>query len=500
MRVFFCLVLAVQSVCAAGALRFRITLDPKLTVKPVSGRMLVFFSNAGIKRDRLSAGFAPGATWVAAMEVEHLAPGSSVEFDPDRKAYPRPFSQAPAGDWQAMALLDPDHSYARTRQNKGDLYSEVIEIKALNPAAAEQVVLTLTRLTEGRAVPADTPNVKLVEYESALLSTFWGRPITMRAGIVLPPGYDEETARRYPACYVVHGFGGNHTAAWREGPGWVEQVRRGERLPMVRVYLDGSFPSGHHVFADSVNNGPWSRALIEEFIPYLEKCFRMIASPHARFLTGHSSGGWSTLWLQVAHPDFFGGSWPTSPDPVDMRSFTGIDASPGSTQNAYRTRGGQPLNLVRGRRHVSMEDFTRHEEVLGEYGGQIASFEWVFSPRGPDGRPMKLFDRVTGEMNPEVQLAWTRYDIRRVLETNWAALGPKLLGKLRIVCGAEDTFHLEEAVTMLCDFLKSKGREDACEVVPGRDHGNLYNSYQTYPNGLAKRIDDEMRARFEAAR
>ncbi len=226
----------------------------------------------------------------------------------------------------------------------------------------------------------------------------------------------------------------------------------------------------------------------------------MIASPHARFLTGHSSGGWSTLWLQVAYPDFFGGSWPTSPDPVDMRSFTGIDTSPGSTQNAYRRRDGQPLNLVRGRRNVSMEDFTRHEEVLGEYGGQIASFEWVFSPRGADGRPMKLFDRVTGEMNPEVQLAWTRYDIRRIVETGWTTLGPKLLGKLRIVCGAEDTFHLEEAVTMLCDFLKSKGREDACEIVPGRDHGNLYNPYQTYPDGLAKRIDDEMRARFESAR
>lgn len=500
MRVLLCLALAAQCLSAAGALRFRITLDPKLTAKPVSGRMLVFLSDAGSKRDRLSAGFAPGATWVAAMEVEHLAPGASVEFDPDRQAYPRPFSQASAGDWQAMALLDPDHSYARTRQNKGDLYSEVIGIKALNPAAAEPIPLALTRFTEGRAIPADSASIRLVEYESALLSAFWGRPITMRAGVVLPPGYDEETARRYPACYVVHGFGGNHLEAWREGPRWVEQVRRGERLAMVRVYLDGSFPSGHHVFADSVNNGPWGRALIEEFIPHLEKRFRMIASPHARFLTGHSSGGWSTLWLQVVYPDFFGGSWPTSPDPVDMRSFTGIDASPGSTQNAYRTRGGQPLNLVRGRRNVSMEDFIRHEEVLGEYGGQIASFEWVFSPRGADGRPMKLFDRVTGEMNPEVQLAWAKYDLRRIVETGWATLGPKLLGKLRIVCGAEDTFHLEEAVTMLCDFLKSKGREDVCEIVPGRNHGDLYNSYQTYPDGLAKRIDDEMRARFESAR
>jgi hypothetical protein len=242
-RVFLFLALAAQCVSASGALRFRVTLDPKLSAKPVSGRMLVFLSDAGARRDRLSAGFVPGATWVAAMEVEHLAPGASVEFDPDRKAYPRPFSQAPAGDWQAMALLDPDHSYARTRQNKGDLYSEVIEIKALNPAAAEPVLLALTRHTEGRAAPADTPNLKLVEYESPRLSAFWGRAITMRAGVVLPPGYDEETGRRYPACYVVHGFGGNHLDAWREGPVWVEQVRRGERLAMVRVYWTVPFPA-----------------------------------------------------------------------------------------------------------------------------------------------------------------------------------------------------------------------------------------------------------------
>ncbi|MDP2996246.1 MAG: alpha/beta hydrolase-fold protein [Bryobacterales bacterium] len=488
MRVLLCFILAAHGAFAGGPVRFRITLDPSLWDQPVSGRMLVFLTNSQQHRERLGTGFGPGDVWVAAMEVERLAPGGSIVLDPDRKAFPRPFSEAPAGDHQAMALLDPDHSYARTRQNEGDLYSLVIAVKGLDPASAEPVPLTLTRRTAGRPKPADTANVKLVEYTSDLLSAFWGRPITMRAGVVLPPGYHEEPSRRYPACYVVHGFGGNHLAAWREKP----------RTAMVRVYLDGSFPSGHHEFADSANNGPWGRALTEEFIPHLEKLFRLIAAPHARFLTGHSSGGWSTLWLQVSYPEFFGGTWSTAPDPVDFRSFTGIDATPGSTQNAYRTRDGKPLNLVRNR--ASFEDFVRHEEVLGDYGGQIASFEWVFSPRGEDGRPMRLFDRATGEMNRDVQRAWMKYDIRGLVEAGWGTLGPKLLGKLRIICGAEDTFHLEEAVAMMCDFLKSKGREEVCEIVPGRDHGNLYDPYRSYPDGLAQRIDDEMRARFEAAR
>ncbi len=111
---------------------------------------------------------------------------------------------------------------------------------------------------------------------------------------------------------------------------------------------------------------------------------------------------------------------------------------------------------------------------------------------------MKLFDRITGEQNPEVQKAWQRYDIRRIVAENWETLGPKLLGKLHIVVGSEDTFHLEESTKILCDFLKSKGREDACEVVPKRTHFDLYQPYVTFPEGLAVRIDKEMKASFEA--
>ena len=126
----------------------------------------------------------------------------------------------------------------------------------------------------------------------------------------------------------------------------------------------------------------------------------------------------------------------------------------------------------------------------------MASFDWVFSPKGPDGRPLKLFNRATGEQNPEVQQYWIRYDIRRVVEVNWDRLGPKLRGKIRLVVGSADTFHLEEAAKLFCDFLKTKGREDACEIVPDRDHSNLYQPYDTYKEGLALRIDQEMQQQY----
>jgi putative esterase len=485
---------------AAAPLRFEITLDPSVAPKGSSGRMILFLADASKPRERLSGGFVPGETWLAAMEFGHIAPGATVMFDPDRLAYPKPFSQAARGDYEFMALLDPDHSYALTEQNEGDLYSAVLTVHNFNPADTAPVKLTLDKITPPRPKPQDTENIKLVEFESPMLSAFWGRPIVMQAGVVLPPDFARDPSRRYPAAYIVHGFGGDHTTAWRAGPGLVKDMASGRRFPMVHVFLNGSFPTGHHVFADSVNNGPWGKALTEEFIPYLEKRFPLIASPKARFLTGHSSGGWSTLWLEVNYSDVFGGAWSTSPDPVDLHSFTGIDVTPGSTQNAYRTRDGRPLNLVRmnGKDIASFEQFAKAERVQGEFGGQIASFEWVWSPRGIDGRPMKLFDRDTGELVPYVEQAWQKYDIRHIVESNWSTLGPKLLGKLHLVVGSEDTFHLEEALVMFCDFLKTKGREDVCEIVPGRDHMNLYQKYKTYPDGLDIRIDHEMKAAFEA--
>ena len=94
---------------------------------------------------------------------------------------------------------------------------------------------------------------------------------------------------------------------------------------MIYVVLDPGCRTGHHTFADSDNNGPYGKSLIEELIPHIESKFRAIGKPGARFVTGHSSGGWSSLWLQVTYPDFFGGTWSTAPDSVDFRDFQKVN-------------------------------------------------------------------------------------------------------------------------------------------------------------------------------
>src|SRR5262249_28817906 len=242
------------------------------------------------------------------------------------------------------------------------------------------------------------------DIESKLLSDFHRRPVHMKAAVVRPKSYATADTRRYPVLYVIPGFGGTHLSAVGRQPADFDGVE------LLYVMLDPSCRHGHHVFADSDTNGPVGQALISELIPHIEKQFRAIKEPTARFLTGHSSGGWSSLWLQVTYPDLFGGVWSTSPDPVDFRDFQRINLYRVG-ENMFTDADGKPRPIARRQQKVAIhyQAFSDMETIMG-HGGQLASFEAVFSPRGTDGQPRRLWDRLTGAIDPDVAASWEKYD------------------------------------------------------------------------------------------
>lgn len=473
---------------AAERIRFKVSLAVSMAPAPVSGRLLIFMTAQTKQLEMIEPDFLdPRSVWTTGVEIRNLEPDAWVEIDPDTLSFPGPFSTAPAGDYQLMALLDLDHSFTYNGAGAGDIYSAVSVVQNLKPSSSQVLELTLTKRVPERTV-SDNDSIKLVDFESPSLTKFWGRPIKMQAGVVLPPSYSKAPAKRFPTVYEIHGYGGSHLSAWRKGPELLRKMEERKVPEMIHVFLNASFPLGHHVFADSVNNGPWGHALTTELIPHLEKRFRMDARTSGRLLTGHSSGGWSTLWLQITYPSVFGGTWSTSPDSVDFHAFTGPDLTKSPPQNFYRRPDGRPYNLIRYKGHeiMTLEEYAHLERVLGYFGGQMASLEAVFSPRGADGQPMPVFDRDTGRIDPFVQKAWERYDIARILKQNWKTLGPRLRGKLHIIVGTADTFHLEEAAYLLRDILKSLGSDAEFEFIEGRDHFDLYDG------GLAERIAREM--------
>ena len=514
MRLILAAALAFATPClATPPVVFHVTLAGAQSA-PVSGRLLLFAMPLAQAQARAKNGviakvdageFNPKSSSIAAQEVTELKTGGSVDIDADVTAFPGPFSTLAPGQYAVQAVLDTRHSYAYSGRGAGDIVSPVTVLTL--PAGG---ALTLGETLSARdpwALPAAAPdaakaalaharaNAHPLDFVSPALSRFWGRAIHMKGWVVTTPGYDDQSDARFPTVYFTHGFGGDAPRL----VGYLTLIdaamASGAKPPMIWVLLDESSPTGTHEFADSVNNGPWGEALTTELIPDLERRWRMDGRPSGRFLNGHSSGGWATLWLQTRYPKIFGGTWSTSPDPSDFHDFTGVDIyAPGA--NVYRRPDGSLYPLVRDHGQVVavMRDFTQLEAVLGDYGGQEASFDWVFSPRGQDGRPEPMFDRVTGEVNPEVAAYWRdHYDIAFRLARDWPGLKPDLDGKIHVIVGTADTFYLDGAAHRLQAVLDHLGARSDFRFLDGRTHFDLYREGSD-DLGLLKDITWEMYA------
>jgi Putative esterase len=473
--------------CAATAIQaqthpfFQVTLD-KSFASPVSGRLLLFVAPATSDNSTVDMNqMAPTSVYVIAKEVPQLKPGASIAIDADDLAFPGPLSQATAGSYRVQAVLDVNRNYNYEGRAAGDLLSATASV-SIPLVASALPALTLSQTVPEPPDPlAQKPDVKAalqpIDFISPALTRFWGRDIHMRGWVLLPPGYASHQGDRYPTVYFTHGFGGTLSGLRaRYAPILYDRMRQGRMPPMIWVLLDESSPTGTHEFADSVNNGPWGEALINELIPKLEKNYRMDAKPSGRFLQGHSSGGWATLWLQTRYPKTFGGTWSTSPDPSDFHFFSTIDLY-APQGNFFRGPDGTPTPIMRvhGEGRATMQQLAGLESVLGPYGGQLGSFEWVFSPRAVDGRPMPLFNRVTGEINPLVAAYWrSHYDIVQRLNTEWKSIGPDVRGKIHLVVGTDDTFYLDGAAHSLETALKRLGGEPHFTFLPGRSHFDVY--------------------------
>jgi S-formylglutathione hydrolase FrmB len=466
----------------AGHDFFHVSLDHSFAV-PVSGRLLLFI--APTTADPKAAEsvdmnmMSPASVYVAAKEVPHLAPGDSVDIDADDIVFPGPLSRAPAGSYRLQAVLDVYHNYNYQGRVAGDIVSVPVTVSV--PLSGAPAITLSQTVPEPPDSLAQRPDVnaalKPLDILSPVLTTYWGREIHMRGWVLLPPGYAAHPGNHYPTVYFTHGFGGTLPGLReRYAPILYDRMKQGRMPAMIWVLLDESSPTGTHEFADSVNNGPWGTALTTELIPGIEHQYRMDARPSGRFLQGHSSGGWATLWLQTRYPKIFGGTWSTSPDPSDFHFFSTVDIY-AAHANMYRSPDGTPSPMIRehGQPRSTMQQLAQLEAVVGPYGGQLASFEWVFSPRGPDGRPAPLFDRFTGEIDPTVAAYWrAHYDIVQRLNNDWKTIGPDLQGKIHLIVGTDDTFYLDGAAHSLQSALDRLGGNAHFTFLPGRSHFDLY--------------------------
>lgn len=503
----------------------------------LDGRLLVVFSADSSAEPRFQVGYGANTQPAFGVDVANWKPGETRTIDAAAFGFPlESLGALPRGSYRVQAILNryetfrrgdgkvvslpPDQGEGqRWNAKPGNLFS-IPRTVPVDPARGETV-----RLTIDQAIPPippfqETKYVKHVRIRSERLSRFWGRDMYLAAFVTLPEGFESHPDARYPLI-INHGHFSPVPDNWREvppdpnlAPDYSERFSlagynriqqdysyrfftewTGPGFPRVLlVQIQHATPFYDDSYAvNSANNGPYGDAIQYELIPEIERRFRGIGQGWARFVFGGSTGGWESMAVQMFYPDEYNGAWIACPDPIDFRHYTVVDIY--RDTNAYfidsrwkRTPRPGHRNWL-GHVDATLEEMNRYEYLLGtkgRSGDQWDVWESVFSPVGDDGYPRRIWDRLTGRIDPVTAAYWKEnYDLSYILQRDWATLGPRLRGKLRLYVGDMDNYYLNNAVYEVEKFLRTKPEAEAVVDYGDRDE-HCWNGDQMRANAYSR--------------
>ncbi len=488
---------------AAGP-RFEVSFPAEYSSEPLTGRMFVILARDGGRQPRMQVGRY--GVQLFGKDFMQLQPGEKVVFDETTLGYPvNRMSDLPPGDYYVQAFLNKYTRFDRAdghtvwlhmdqwegqrwTRSPGNACSAPDKI-TIGPGTKGSIVLQTTEVIPAIRPPEDTKWVKRFKIQSQILSKFWGHSIMIGATVLLPRGYEDHSDVFYPTVYQ-HGhfstrnpfgfsenFDNDFSGAWNS-----------PRFPrFIAVTIQHPTPYYDDSYAvNSANNGPYGDAIHQELIPEIERRFRCIPESYARVLTGGSTGGWESFALQVFYPDFYGGTWSFAPDPLDFRNVEGINIY--EYKNAFtkeyewyrvpiiNTRIPESGEIrLTSRQRITMELVNG---TKGRSGQQLDAWSSVYSPVGEDGYTKPLFDKITGEIDPDVAAYWKEnYDLRHYMESRWDELGPKLVDKLHIFCGRMDSFFLNIGVRYMEEFLTGPKNKYKTGTITYGDGGHGWRPY-----------------------
>jgi len=131
--------------------------------------------------------------------------------------------------------------------------------------------------------------------------------------IYLPPDY-ETSERSYPVLYLLHGGGDDQT-------GWVQfgevlriadkAILEGSATAMIIVMPDAN--TGQRGYFNSIKGDfRYEDFFFEEFMPYIEKAYRIKSEKRYRAVAGLSMGGGGSFMYALHHPELFSSACPLS--------------------------------------------------------------------------------------------------------------------------------------------------------------------------------------------
>jgi len=162
--------------------------------------------------------------------------------------------------------------------------------------------------------------------------------------IYLPPDYGTSN-RSYPVLYLLHGSGDDQT-------GWVQfgevlnitdnAINTGQATPMIIVMPDAN--TGKRGYNNDVK-GEWlfEDFFFQEFMPFIEKTYRIKSDKRYRAVSGLSMGGEGTFIYALHHPELFSSACPlsaaTGPRSIEelknYRLWQGVEGITDADKEAY---------------------------------------------------------------------------------------------------------------------------------------------------------------------
>ncbi|HKY00796.1 MAG TPA: hypothetical protein VJL86_13880 [Steroidobacteraceae bacterium] len=525
---------------AQASPRIVVILPPGNADAGLSGRLLLVLSPKPDGEPREHVSWDGDAIPFFGMDVENWQPGQNKVFDSKVDGFPvRSLADLPPGEYRVQAVLNRYEKFTRSdgrtlllppdrgegqvwRSKPGNLYSKPLTLRFDGERGGRaEVVLDQVIPPVEEFAAKQTNYVRHFSLRSERLSKFWGRDITLAAWVRLPWGYDEHPEARYPLV-IAHGHfpagpdgfretppdpelkpdyskrfqleGYNRIQqeyAWQAHQDWISAGF--PRVLLVEIQHPTPFYDDSYA-VNSANNGPYGDAIQYELIPAIEKEFRALGTGWSRFVYGGSTGGWESMAVQIFYPDDYNGAWVACPDPIDFRHYVTVDIY--KDKNAYVTanpykRTARPAHRNwLGHVDATVEEQNRYETMLGTHGrsgDQWDAWESVYSPVGVDGYPRRIWDRDTGAIDPVTAEYWREnYDLAHILRRDWATLGPKLRGKLRIYTGDMDNYYLNNAVYGVEEFLEAANPPADAVVEYGDRAEHCWNGDHTRANAYSR--------------
>jgi len=196
------------------------------------------------------------------------------------------FNSVPQGVYYIQAVWDQNGNSESRINSPNNLFSKS---KKLEITEDTEALVHLSEIIPKRSI-IEHELADEFSFQSEILAQWWNKAMPIKASVLLPSGYFEETQQKYPIRYNVAGYGGRYTRINRllkndEFMSWWES---NDAPQIITVFLDGEGPYGDSYQLNSENSGPYGDMLTEELIPNIETIYRTSGELNERFVDGCS--------------------------------------------------------------------------------------------------------------------------------------------------------------------------------------------------------------------